>query len=597
MTIPNQMLACVENFLHHLEKTDKLLNEFQLEISGREEKVFSAISKLTAAASGSATLKGDKSDPLYQAVLKSIDDLGNRIDDWQTCVERTKKGQQFIHQHEKQLMVVVFGKVNTGKSTLGNFLAGKDFLEAGFDNPYKHIPKPTFELYESGRDGNMVNGWFAQGEIDTTGAIQFFTMPGFCWVDSPGIGSISKANDTINMEELAKEYVQYADLVVFLMSSDSPGLQQDFDQIASLNTNRKPALLLITKSDDIEEDTDEQERIIQRTVPKSPERRRSQEDYLRSSLLEKGLVSQEIGVDSLSVSVFLAQQAIKEQDEQAFTDSNFGVFLSMLSDKLGDKALALKERNPRANINRLVNDVIKGVPASKAGTGFAGVADLKAEFFRLKQSIADYRGRLLGLEVKIAQQVLANSTVKLQDYLDDARHKLEAGVDNAISGQQLSAAVAGIIRSTAQPVFAEEVVTVIQHFTDNITLSLNIQVDYSLEKQYDSLERKVRHYERIERAPDGLWETAKAKILNSRYYNEREWTSTEQIQLAVGTNAYEVFEKIKSDLDKQINRLVRTELEAVANNYFTQLENYVNQVISDIEALEQEIMSVTYQDL
>lgn len=596
--MPKQMLITVGNFLCHLDKTASLLDKFQLEISGREEKVFAAINKLTQAASGSAGLQGDRNDPLYQAVLKSIDNLSKRLGDWQTCVEKTKKGQQFIHQHEKQLMAVVFGKVNTGKSTLGNFLAGKDFLKADFDNPYKRISKPAFEMYESGREGNMANGWFAEGDVDTTGAIQFFTMPGFCWVDSPGIGSVIKEGDTVNMEALAKEYVQYADLVVFLMSSDSPGLQQDFDQIASLNTNSKPALLLITKSDEVDEDFDDDGNLIkQEIVPKSTERRRSQEDYLRRSLLDKGLISQEIGVDSLSVSVFLAQKALKNKNDQDFADSNFGGFLSLLSDRLGAKALALKQRNPRANINRLINDVISGVVASKSSDGFPGVTAIKTEFGALKARIADYRSRVLCLEAKIAQQILAQSMVKVQDYLDDARHKLEVGSNDAMSSQQLSTAITEILKKTAQPIFAENVVTVIQHFTDDVTMSLNIKVDYNLEKQYDSLERKVHHYERVERAPDGVLEKVKSKVFNSRYYSAREWTSTEYVQLAVGTNVYEIFEKIKADMDNQIKGIVKAEIEAVANNYFNQLEIYVDHVIADIVLLEQELAVIKYQDI
>lgn len=593
-----QVITTVDTFLRHLDNTSVLLDEFQLDISGREEKVFEAINRLTRAASSSAGLKGDRNDPLYQAVLNSIDNLSKRLNDWQICVEKAKKGQQFIHQHEKQLMVVVFGKVNTGKSTLGNFLAGKDFLKAAFDNPYKHIPKPAFEMHESGREGNMANGWFAEGDVDTTGAIQFFTMPGFCWVDSPGIGSVIKEGDTVNMEALAKEYVQYADLVVFLMSSDSPGLQQDFDQIASLNTNNKPALLLITKSDEVDEDFDDDGNLIkQEIVPKSTERRRSQEDYLRRSLLDKSLVSEEIGVDSLSVSVFLAQKALENQNDQDFEDSNFGEFLSLLSKRLGDKALALKQRNPRANINRLINEVIDGVVAGKSSDGFPGLTAIKTEFVALKASIVDYHSRVLNLEAKIVQQTLAESMVKIQDYLDDARHKLEFGSNHAISSQQLSTAITEILKETAQPIFAENVVTVIQHFTDDVTFSLNVKVGYNLEKQYDSLERKVHHYERFERAPESVFEKVKSKFLSSRYYSEREWTSIEHIKIAVGTNVYEIFEKIKEDMDNQIKGIVKAEIEAVANNYFRQLESYVDQVIHDIDLLEQELVSTKYLEI
>ncbi len=57
-----------------------------------------------------------------------------------------------MHEHEKYLVVMVFGAVKSGKSTLGNFLAGREWLKAPFDNVYKHIPPTEFKTQEQARE-------------------------------------------------------------------------------------------------------------------------------------------------------------------------------------------------------------------------------------------------------------------------------------------------------------------------------------------------------------------------------------------------------------------------------------------------------------
>ena len=50
-------------------------------------------------------------------------------------------------------------------------------------------------------------------------------------------------------------------------------------------------------------------------------------------------------------------------------------------------------------------------------------------------------------------------------------------------------------------------------------------------------------------------------------------------------------------MDNQIKGIVKAEIEAVANNYFNQLEIYVDHVIADIVLLEQELAVIKYQDI
>lgn len=122
-----------------------------------------------------------------------------------------------MNKHQKYLVVMVFGAVKAGKSSLGNFMAGKSFLEAPFDNAFKHHPFVPMESEESGRvEGGIEKDekgrqFFKVGFTDTTGAIQYFTMSGLRWMDSPGTGAIAKKDDHLDMEKLVEEYIPYTD--------------------------------------------------------------------------------------------------------------------------------------------------------------------------------------------------------------------------------------------------------------------------------------------------------------------------------------------------------------------------------------------------
>ena len=84
-----------------------------------------------------------------------------------------------MSKHEKYLVVMVFGAVKSGKSSLGNLFAGNAFRKAAFDNAYKHHATPVFETEEKGRNSGAIvrhdgEAAFAVGYTDTTGDISIF---------------------------------------------------------------------------------------------------------------------------------------------------------------------------------------------------------------------------------------------------------------------------------------------------------------------------------------------------------------------------------------------------------------------------------------
>ena len=150
---------------------------------------------------------------------------------------------------------MIFGAVKSGKSSLGNFIAGKNFLEANFDNAYKHLGPTKFGTIDVKRSTGGLqtddkgNQWFSEGVLDTTGNIQFFTLAGMRWIDSPGTGAIAKDTDKQDgrtMDQMVKEYIPYTDMCIFLQNSGEPGLQEDMQFIKLLDKENQTALVVIS---------------------------------------------------------------------------------------------------------------------------------------------------------------------------------------------------------------------------------------------------------------------------------------------------------------------------------------------------------------
>ena len=283
------------DFLTALDSAGTKLQDFSQLLQEKNDMVFLALDRFGQKTNSLMKAPGkikESRTTVDSALDEVMQGLNNAINSWHKSIASSKKGQQFMHDHEKYLVVMVFGAVKAGKSTLGNFIAGREWLSAPFDNVYKHCPVTEFATQEKGRDtGDLekVNGrmWFSEGITDTTGDIQYFTLSGMRWFDSPGTGALSKKGDKRNMEEMVKEYLQYVDMCIFLVNSSEPGLMEDMKYIKTLSRAEQEALVVITKSDGMIEDVGDDGNMIKRLGPKTREGRELQENDLCNRLYEE----------------------------------------------------------------------------------------------------------------------------------------------------------------------------------------------------------------------------------------------------------------------------------------------------------------------
>jgi len=414
--------STVNNLFEKLDITSKNLDGFSQEIDERRDEINKILLSIPAKSDEfSKVVKPKKESNLVDKAVESIlTEINASIDSWNNDLTSQLKGTEFMKKHEKYLVVMVFGAVKAGKSSLGNFFAGKYFSKSNVKTEYNHRDKPQFISEESGREtGGLtkeLNGdiWFTEGVTDTTGAIQYFTLSGLRWMDSPGTGAVKKDGDSKDMEQMVNDYIPFVDLCIFLMNSSEPGLQEDMKYMEKLSREGQESLVVITRSDVVEEDIDENDEIIKTLRPKEPERRKLQEDDIVTRLAEQYPDLDSEKFRAMSVSTMLARHAIEEEDESKFKDSNLDKLMNLLADKASTQTTDLKIARPKRNMNSFIERLITG---DNIDHKFEGLETLLGKFKELQDPIDEYKQKLENRKQRVTNLII-------QDIQSDLKSKL-----------------------------------------------------------------------------------------------------------------------------------------------------------------------------
>ncbi|MDY3972927.1 MAG: dynamin family protein [Clostridia bacterium] len=305
--------------------------------------------------------KNDKAEALFQEYKNTLEQIVSK--NKERYVEYLN-GTKFINKFEETFIVSVFGKVKSGKSYLGNYIMGNSFRSNGVKSAYDKLGKIIVTVQDKGtittqEKLNEIQGSdsFGVDSIEATSTIQYFTIGGLTWFDTPGIGSITKEN-----EELAEEYIKNSDLIVFCMNSDAAGTAQEISELKVLYDMHKPLLLLVTQSDTEDEDWDDELcDIVQKTVPKTDEQRRDVENYLKETVrkMNMGDVLDLGGGSILTISTKLAVKALEEEtpDQEMYDSSNIDFLMNKLINITKNDAADMKLKNPKDRFNSLITEL------------------------------------------------------------------------------------------------------------------------------------------------------------------------------------------------------------------------------------------------
>ena len=588
----------LNNFWQGLQKAQKLLDTFSDSFSGKIENIekdLASMSQLTQA------LRTDGNSPSGRLLNSEIDKWQSVITSCQRAAEENICGREFQNRFEKKPMVMVFGIVKAGKSTLGNFLHGRSFRKAAFPNVYKseEIPHLPITVAEKGRTDCDTKEEFDENSTESTCSIQYFEIPGMAWVDTPGIGAIEKKDiDIRKLEDLAKQYVQYADLVVFLANSANPGINEDVDAYKTLYQNGKKALAIITRSDTVGYGKDANGRLlkdkngkIQKVlVAKDTQRRAAQENALREALNKNGIPASDTRTVSLvSISTMLADQAIERQDEELWRGSNMGEVYRKITDVIANPGiLELKKKAPSALLNSAIDKIIGTSGQEKSLKALlAGLNDAAGKMEKQYQAL-NPEGKLVG---KITMDVVNQVRTPLRSHIDSLIEKSSKNQDVTISLEELQASIQNILKKALE----SHVRHLIGDFQEQVldTFSVNgLKATAKHETEIQTYEVRVPYS--VERSPDGVIEHVKS-FFGKKYYRTASRTEMRQISIDLGIDPTEAKKDLLSQIEEAVRQYVHQELDTLREAFFGESRKKTTQLTQAVTKLVENLKQQRYQ--
>ena len=579
----------VDEFFIKLDKMQGDLAKFSQNLDRRSEKIPTLLKNFETAIFSTAK-KSSGTNAVERAAQKSLDNLRAVIETWSDKIDADRKGQQFIKKNEKYLVVMVFGAVKAGKSSLGNFFAGKKFFNAPFDNHYKKISKPIFETEERGRDTGDIekdsrgDTWFQEGVTDTTGAIQYFTLSGLRWIDSPGTGAVGMLGDTKDMTALVEEYLSYTDMCIFLMNSSEPGLQDDMRYMQKLSRDGQEALIVITRSDKTKDkivrDALGNKKIVPVLTPKPDETRKMQEDDICTRVKETYPEVDAQKFRAISTSTALANAAIDDADDEKFKASGLDKLMKILGDKVSDNAIARKQENPR----RLLNSFVDGV-----------VADLKnfdADLDAITAAVAKYKADMNNMTALIVTNVRREVRSEVSARANDWNRQVKRG--SQVDNNAISAEVSKILQGKLNAEINSQMRRVIEDFqsADMKAVRANISAA-ALEKKTAQISHTYTESYTVEREPEGFIENVRG-FFGKKYYRTRHETRTEYQTVDLGTNLDEFLDSLMPQVEAYAKREAEKSLAELREKYFVERENFARKMRGEVEKLRGELLALKF---
>jgi predicted GTPase len=235
--------------------------------------------------------------------------LQNSVLAWSARWAALQPAQKLAESFDDQVLLLVFGKFNAGKSSFCNLLAER-FAACGKTVEYFHLD--AGHIVETAKR-------FREGATETTTRLQGVRLGGkLVLVDTPGLHSVTPDNAA-----LTQRFTDSADGVLWLTSSTSPGQVQELDELSRELHRNKPLLPVVTRSDVFEEDeVDGELRKFLRS--KSAANRAEQEEDVRARAQEKLAtmsVSAQLLKAPVSISTYLARE--QRQTREAMADAGF----------------------------------------------------------------------------------------------------------------------------------------------------------------------------------------------------------------------------------------------------------------------------------
>lgn len=621
--------SSIDNFITILDQASLSLGQFQKNVSNREQKILDLIGALADVVQHSTADKKCERDPLFKEIMRSFSEVSKSIAAWRERVEKVMKDREFIDRFDKALIVMVYGKVKAGKSTLGNFVSGVMLKELP-DTPYKGF-SPEFMVHESAdkaikvpRLEEIEADGFEVKPTEATNCIQTFTLGGLAWVDTPGIHSMTDANGA-----LAASYVENAELVIYVSSSDSPIRKSDLYELKGLMRQQKPTLIVISKFDTPEEDEDDETgAIISTLVSKGEKAKREQLEWIERQIKQGGLNNLLKHREHAFISVRLALKALQEGDLEKFTASGLPEFYSQLTSILNEDALRLKQQAPKRKVNVLIDELCAGFTHTSEEDAVASVKEWIETFSKHAQNIKSRRKVLLAKNRAFSQIAIARCDTGITDILQKAEQQVSEGH----SGIDVSEEISNYLSERLLEVIREELREEMKQNEQSLKDAMgNIHLEGwslpSLEQRWDSITVSNHHLTEgigggfggavgtgagakggaalgtlvggpVGTLVGGLLGAMVGGILGSLVGKGAGslFTGTKTIRVNAGTN----LDELRKDVFNKLNEIapsVTTEvLQTFVNHWYDPMLKHTNMLLDELGRLEKQLRNLKFKD-
>lgn len=569
----------IEGFYESVKKAGKLLEHYQKSMDEKQSSIQKCVEQISEVVVHSK----DSENELERICNQLLIQYNKGIFSWKQAVDKYISGKEFVNKFEKSLLLIVFADVKAGKSTLGNFISGYAFkgtpYEYLFSNPTCYAYDYTDKSLNCGEETVLKEGYFKEDEIQATASIQYFTLyNGLTWVDTPGIHSL-----TTEYEALAKDYVKYADLILFLTPSNNPMKQDESVEITKLIKCDKPLMITITKSDKTELRIENGKRVMALN-PKDKDTRASQEKYVEEQIKEMGkgsIVSQN---RYISISTKIAKKALAEQDEELFQASNFPDFFSQIGSVISEKAIELKMKRPKDALNAVIDELISGNDSEK----FIGIHQMQANISNTIKTIEKQvirLERLKGIILSNVQSEVSNRIYSLL-YSEKLNAKLS---DNDYIAEKISA----LINEVASREIMEIISTEISNFQYVQLENAHIVVHADFQTKKQKIEYQIQEGSNRRRDPHGIIEHIQSWFGKEfTEYSVRNIKKTREIE--VGDNFNEYSKQVWNSVQPQIKEIVDVEIAKVNQQYFGTLRSSMESILEQLQTIEKQLQNLKY---
>ena len=323
----------------------------------------------------------------------------------------------------------------------------------------------------------------------------------------------------------------------------------------------------MTQSDTYDDDVDEDDEIISILVPKSEKDRKDQEDYMLETLREQGMEDVLKYADILTVSALLATEAIKNNDEHMFEQSNIGKLYDILTSITQNDAAEIKKATPKNRINEMIDSIV------------LDLTTLSEEIEKSCSAIEKNKQNLLDRKGWMIEQIKGSLNIGVLRIIGKAKAEIEQNKGKVISESEISEEINIALSEIIQKVCQEESLN-----QKNALPDLNIRLSGigEMKMRQDRIPYEHISVIQTQRDPQGIIEHI-GGLFGKKYYTSEQKSEIRNIDYDLGVNDNEIAQNIVLELSNLFENTVEKYMDFLTKGYYEPIEKLQRITVNGIE--------------